>query len=174
MLCYTAERLVADVGMESLIAFDLTLPTPALEVLQTYKTVQVDRIEPAAGSLLVEGRLRAVYTILGAPDQTGWGTVQGLARDLPFVGSITQAGIATGMAVRPLAAHTLSQVLTITGRSEAGLLLSLADRTLIWVALRVTTPVDLMLPAPSSQRVAPAASGRFASQSILARRETTR
>ncbi len=164
-------RSVVGAGQtELLLTFALPFPKPVAEIIQVSKTVLVDRLDPTRGSVLLQGRLRACYLYVAGrltapppiplPDQTltyARGPVEALITETGWARHIPVGAAEPDMDARMVEAYTADQALTVTETDPGGLILALADHSVLRLAVQVSTASPQYAPHRS---VIPAGPGR--------------
>ncbi|HYF96120.1 MAG TPA: DUF3794 domain-containing protein [Symbiobacteriaceae bacterium] len=141
---YSLTRIVGTGRDEILLCTEIALPRPAALLLEARKTVLIDRTEITPGSILLQGRLRAVW-LYQAAELPGSGPVWSTAADIPFLLRISLPDAQPGMDCRVIDAHV-----TADASEGAGPAL-IVDRSVIFVSVEVTVREERggRPPAPS-------------------------
>ncbi|MFZ5814853.1 MAG: hypothetical protein ACOY93_06075 [Bacillota bacterium] len=151
---YAVPQVVATGCTDALVSFRIPLPEGAREITSIQKTVLIDRAGPTLGSVLLQGRLRALYTValhthgpppppLGAPLPPGgpplsWqGPLQAVWADAPFTVAIPIPGAEPDLELALTAAHVTDQQLHLLPRPD-GSLRALDDQSLLHLAVRLS------------------------------------
>lgn len=160
MAQYTVQQVVATGCTDALVAFRLSLPEPAWEVTAVQKTVLLDRSEVTLGSVLLQGRLRACYTVAAAPQgrrpppvgaplppeaQTSvlHAPLRAVWAETPFCKAIALPDAEPGQSLTVTAAHVTAQTVHLAEIDTQGLFLALDDQSLLHLDVRLTQSRDL-------------------------------
>lgn len=166
MTPYSMQQVVATASINTLVAARIAFPNPAEEILTIQKTVLIDRADVTLGNALLQGRLRACYTLAGptggttrAPSPPGASQVwqaplHALWAETGFLLAIAIAEAGPDMAVAVTEAHVTDQVATPQW-DRLGRLLTLDDQNLLHLTVRLTRTVSLHPPAPAPDALAP-------------------
>ena len=138
---YSLTRIVGTGRDEFLLSHDLTLPRPAAQVLEARKTVLIDRTDITPGSVLLQGRLRAVWIYQVAETPAG-GPLWSSTADIPFTVLLRVPAAQPGMDCRAVEAHVTADA------SEAPTPEIIRDRSLVAVTVEVTERADLVQAEP--------------------------
>lgn len=169
---YSVQQVVATGCTDALVAFRLTFPNPVWEIHSIQKTVLVDTAVVTLGSALLQGRLRACYTVAVPPDgampppplgtplppEGGpvifQGPLQAVWAESPFQVALALPEAEPGMDLTLTAAHVVDQAVHIARVTRADLIQAIDDQSLIHLALRLLRPADLHRPDPPQPRPA--------------------
>lgn len=160
MAQYTVQQVVATGCTDALVAFRLPLPTPAWEVTAIQKTVLLDRAEATLGSVLLQGRLRACYTLATAPEGSRpppIGTplppgaeislmqtpLRALWAEVPFCLALPLPEAEPDQQTTLTAAHVTTQVVDVAQWNDRSLIIALNDQSMLHLAVRLTRTRDL-------------------------------
>ncbi|HLO04788.1 MAG TPA: hypothetical protein VK191_16905 [Symbiobacteriaceae bacterium] len=165
-----AVPLVAAWGFaEPLVCIRLTLPEPALEVLEWRKTVLVDKADVAPDKVILNGRLRARCLFVtrdsgDVPPAPGTvsackglvaaaaGTVRMAVVDYGFVTLIRAPRADPGMRVSLVDAYVSGEQSRPVALSQDGLITQVLDESVLFVSVNVLTPVEVRWPKPTPYR----------------------
>lgn len=144
---YSLTRIVGTGRDEFLLSHDLPLPRPAALVLEARKTVLIDRTDLTPGSVLLQGRLRAVWIYQVAETPTG-GPLWSSTADIPFNVLLRVPVAKPGMGCRVVEAHVTADASEVPGPE------TIRDRSLVAVTVELTDQVDVATPEPRPNVVA--------------------
>lgn len=171
---YSLTRIVGTGRDEFLLCTDLFLPRPAAVVLEGRKTVLIDRTDITPGSVLLQGRLRVVWTFqvaessspsTGSAVAVAAGPLWALTADIPFHSLMTVPATRTGMDCRVTEAHVTADASEAPGPDR------IVDRSVVALAIEVTDkeerqerkapPSVVQAPAPAPAPGPGSVIGRF-------------
>jgi hypothetical protein len=124
---------------EQLLCETVCLPEPASSVKEITKTVLVDATHATLGNVIVEGRLRAQFLFPAMVSRV----LKGLDQETAFTALLPVPGAAPDMIVTVEDAFTAASVTTVSRSDQRGAILALIDRSLLHLAVRVSTPVEV-------------------------------
>jgi hypothetical protein len=157
MAQYSVQQVVATGCTDALVAFRLPLTEPGWEVTAIQKTVMIDKAEATLGSVLLQGRLRACYTVSGRPrgmsrhpaggPRVWHAGLTGIWADAPFCVAIAVPAAEPDLAITVTDAYVTAQVVTPVLDGD-GLFAALDDQSVLHLAVRLSRPTDLHTEPP--------------------------
>lgn len=165
-----AVPLVAAWGFdEPMVCLRLTLPEPALEILEWRKTVLVDKADATPNKVILNGRLRTRCLFVSqdsgeVPPAPGTvtacqglvaeaaGTVRMAVADFGFVALIRAPRAGPGMRVSVVDAYVSGENARPVALSQEGLITHVLDQSVLFVSVNVLTSAEVCWPEPLRYR----------------------
>jgi hypothetical protein len=143
-------KRVAGTGCaETLLCTELKLPRPAAAILEFRKTVLVDQVDLTPGNVLVQGRLRVGLIFPLAEPGAAGRPLWSMDTDVAFTMRIALPEAAPGMECRVLQAHVSGHGARADLQSPEGAILSVADRSVVFVSVRVLNREEVRAQRPT-------------------------